>query len=159
MGKSREGQHQAAVVPFQIAPLGGIDVLLIRRRTRSRWGIPKGWVEAGQSDADAAMREAVEEAGALGELSPRPLIEFDRDKRGHTRRVVVFLLRVLQLRDDYPEQALRDRAWFSVTEAATQAKTEPIRELIARLPNLIRRGPNGRVAFVPVRVMPRKDDA
>lgn len=38
-------------------------VLVLRRESRDEWRLPKGHVEAGESDGEAALREVAEESG------------------------------------------------------------------------------------------------
>ena len=50
---------------------GGSELLLMRRRDNGRWGLPGGYVEPGESVAEAAAREVLEETGVeigLGRL-------------------------------------------------------------------------------------------
>ncbi|MFO0971920.1 MAG: NUDIX domain-containing protein [Phycisphaerae bacterium] len=148
MGAKASGRHQAAVIPFRIGAQDRIEVLLIRRKVRTKWSVPKGWIERGQTPREAAMCEAVEEAGALGELSPHPVGQFQHDKAGRKRDVQVFLLRVVQLQLQYAERRIREREWFALADAAVRARPDAVCDLIRRLPTLIRRGPRGQVAFV-----------
>ncbi len=61
----------------------GDDVLLIQRGTAPRkgeWSIPGGRIEAGESEAQAALRELYEETGVRAALGPKVeviLAEFD----------------------------------------------------------------------------------
>ena len=48
-------------------------VLLITSRDTGRWVIPKGWPMRNRCEAEAAAREAWEEAGLRGAVSTRPL--------------------------------------------------------------------------------------
>ena len=53
---------------------GDVMFLLVRSRAGNRWTFPKGTVEPSDaSPADAAMREALEEAGVTGTVDPVPL--------------------------------------------------------------------------------------
>ena len=62
----------------------------------------------------SAMREALEEGGAIGILG-RYLGTFDNDERRH--RTKVFVLYVNRLADEYEDLERRKRKWFSVDEA------------------------------------------
>jgi 8-oxo-dGTP diphosphatase len=92
-----------------------LGVVLIRRRNEPHagtWALPGGFVDVGESCADACRREAVEETGlevataALLGVYSRP----DRDPRGHTASAA-YLCRVrggvLRGGDDAAEAA-----WF-----------------------------------------------
>lgn len=49
-------------------------LLLVKAAYRWRWGMPGGLLDAGESPADAAIRETVEETGVLIELTREPLV-------------------------------------------------------------------------------------
>lgn len=142
---------QAGVIPFRASADGTIDVLLIRRIDKKRWNIPKGMIGARKTAVEAAHHEAIEEAGAAGELSPQPIGSYGYAKDETTREVTVFLLRVIQTLDEYPEKGMRVREWFPLERAAGLVKRPAVAAMIRSLPQFIRVGPTGRVAFVPVR--------
>lgn len=139
---------QAGAIPFRADAHGRLEVLLIRRLHKKKWGIPKGMVDFGQSVADAAQAEAVEEAGAFGELSHRSVGAFTYTKAGYRFLVHVYLLRVVESRDEFPEHRQRERAWFPLESAVTLVRHPEVGDMIRTLPNHIRKGPAGRIAFV-----------
>ena len=51
----------------------GLRILLITSRDTGRWVIPKGWPMRNRSDAEAAAREAYEEAGLRGVVAERSI--------------------------------------------------------------------------------------
>jgi 8-oxo-dGTP pyrophosphatase MutT (NUDIX family) len=55
-----------AAVPVRPRAAGGLEFLLVRTSDGQRWTLPKGGCERGESLAEAAAREAAEEAGAAG---------------------------------------------------------------------------------------------
>lgn len=55
-----------SAVVWRDAPAG--ELLLMRRSDNGRWGLPGGYVEAGESVAEAAAREVLEETGAEIEI-------------------------------------------------------------------------------------------
>ena len=124
---------QAAAVPFRITSAGACEVLLIRRRPRGDWGIPKGMIDPGHTAPEAAAIEAFEEAGIEGELLPKTLGAFEYVKLGKTCRVDVFGLRVTRVHDHYDEERLRERGWFPLAHALRLVKRPGVAELIARI--------------------------
>ncbi len=50
-----------------------IEVLLVTSLNSKRWILPKGWLEPELSPAENAAREAFEEAGVTGKVSPQPV--------------------------------------------------------------------------------------
>jgi len=49
-------------------------ILLVKAAYRWRWGMPGGLMDAGESPADAAIRETREETGVAIELTSEPLV-------------------------------------------------------------------------------------
>src|SRR5262245_22220624 len=66
MRSSGRVPSQAAVIPVRRTQDGVVQVCLIRRKTSSKWSIPKGYIERGENHAQAALAEADEEAGLDG---------------------------------------------------------------------------------------------
>jgi 8-oxo-dGTP pyrophosphatase MutT (NUDIX family) len=60
---------------------GRLEVMLITSRETRRWVVPKGWPMEGLSAAEAAAREAYEEAGVEGTVATSPLGHYHYDKR------------------------------------------------------------------------------
>lgn len=91
------------------------EVLLISSSScPDRWVIPGGKMETDEAPEYCAMREALEEGGAVGHLG-RFLGSFDNTDRGHRTRV--YVLYVNHLTDEYQEKDVRKRKWFGVDEA------------------------------------------
>ncbi len=109
------------------------EVLLIRRRPRGEWGIPKGMIDPGHTAPEAAAIEAFEEAGIEGELLPQTLGAFEYVKFGTTCHVDVFGLRVTRIHDHYDEERLRERRWFALADAVRIVKRPGVARLIARV--------------------------
>jgi phosphohistidine phosphatase len=128
--------RQSAVIPFR--RVGGIlEVLLVTTRRHRRWIIPKGIIEPGLSAAESAAREAWEEAGIRGAIRSAPIGEYRYAKWGGTCTVQVFLFRVDEELERWPEAAIRGRIWVSPQEAAVRVREEELQPLLARLPDLL----------------------
>lgn len=105
------------------------EVLVVSSLGTGRWILPKGWPMRGRSLAQAALREAWEEAGVKGKVSKRPVGRYTYLKeggRGLPKRceVRVFLIEVDKIEDHYPEAGRRKRRWVGPAEAA-QMVAEP----------------------------------
>lgn len=115
-------QHQVAALPLRRALGGGVEVLLVTTRDTGRWVIPKGWPMRGKTDWNAAEIEAMEEAGALGQVDRDPIGSFDYFKRRERHfdliRVTVYALQVDRQLADWPERGERTVQWFAATQAA-----------------------------------------
>ena len=128
---------QYACVPYRIAPDGQVEIALITSRETKRWVIPKGWPMEGKKPHAAAAREALEEAGLVGDVGRRALGTFSYDKRlrsGLTVRcdVEVFPLAVTGQRKRWREQGQRVLRWLSPAEAADAVVEPELKEILLR---------------------------
>jgi 8-oxo-dGTP pyrophosphatase MutT (NUDIX family) len=62
--------RQFAALPFTYDEGEQLYVLLITSRGTGRWVLPKGWSEGEESGPQTAAREAAEEAGVVGQITP-----------------------------------------------------------------------------------------
>ena len=127
----REHGSQVAALCWRTGP----QVLLITSLTTRRWIIPKGWRADGMTPADAAAREALEEAGVTGKITPQPIGSFHylkerKDGGGVPCSVAVFALEVTGQLDDWPEKGARELAWLSPDAAAAKVSEPGLRELL-----------------------------
>lgn len=113
--------EQVAAVCYRLR--GQIEFLLVRTRGGERWTFPKGSAEAGLTHAQAAALEAFEEAGVHGRIDQASFTKYISRKRGESKRrsgrkdfeISAHLCQVLRL--SKPQEANRDRTWFSAEEA------------------------------------------
>lgn len=126
---------QSGVLPFRIRK-GKVEILLISKRGKKKWGIPKGIVEPGMTAPDSAAKECEEEAGALGNVSASTLGDYTVDKWGGRCHVTVFPMEVSHLVEGWDESHKRKRKWFFAEEA--QDIIRP-RELVPMIDGLMAR--------------------
>jgi len=119
--------NQSGVIPVHDG-----RVCMVTSRSGKRWVFPKGVIEPGHTPGETALMEAWEEAGLVGSLDPEPVGNFVYEKDGRPHHVLVFLMRVIEVRDSYPERGLRERAWLSVDEAIDRVEEPGLRELLRR---------------------------
>jgi 8-oxo-dGTP pyrophosphatase MutT (NUDIX family) len=128
----REHGRQVAALCWR----GGLqtEILLITSLNSRRWIIPKGWPDAGQTHGESAAREAFEEAGVTGNLSPEPLGRYhylkEKKDGGMPCSVEVFALEVTRQVDDYPEKGQRTLAWVSLDQAAARVAEPALRQIL-----------------------------
>lgn len=125
--------QQAAVIPFRGAGKK-LEVCLIRKKgAKKKWGIPKGFIDRGESTREAALKEALEEAGLKGRLVGEAIGNYEYQKWGATLTVTVYLMEVRSEEDEWDEVDVRERHWTSLTEAAQLLQRHPVCTLIARV--------------------------
>ena len=115
-------------LPLQVAAVcyrrraGAIEFLLVNTNGGNKWTFPKGSTEPKLSHSQAAEREAIEEAGAIGVIEPRHFHLYIHSKgvfwqpHGVQEYVVkAFLMEVT--RTQKPVEGTRNPTWFSPEEA------------------------------------------
>jgi 8-oxo-dGTP pyrophosphatase MutT (NUDIX family) len=131
------GATQFAALPWRISEGGTRQVMLLTSRETHRWVIPKGWPMKKRKPAEVASQEAFEEAGLIGQIvGKRPFASFHYGKLVGKETILcevqVFLLRVEQQLDDWPEKHERETKWFDGREAASLVDEGGLAEIIDR---------------------------
>ena len=124
MGSARMSRF----LPLQVAAVcyrrrgNDYEFLLVKTTSGDRWTFPKGATEPRLSQSQAAEREALEEAGAVGIIEPEHFHLYLQPKGVSRRRngiqesvVKAFLLEVTDTQ--HPHEPERNPTWFSVEEA------------------------------------------
>lgn len=135
---SGKGQHPPT---SQVAALcwrrsrKGLRVLLVTSRDSGRWVIPKGWPMRRRTGAEAAAREAWEEAGVRGEVRPVTIGIYTYRKildngKAIPCAVLVYPLEVQMMLREYPETGQRNARWFSPAKAAKRVREQQLAALI-----------------------------
>lgn len=137
-----EGQNtvlESGVLAFRREHNGEPLVLLISRRRSKKWGISKGKVVPTLSFPENAAKEAFEEAGVIGYVSPSSVGMF-RAKKTTTNPVMkqvievwVYLLEVTEMLSDWPEKEKRTTRWATCEAAARQLREPVLSHLCHRL--------------------------
>lgn len=129
-GAARDAR-QVAVIAFCRGG-DGLNLCLIRRKGSERWGIPKGFIDPGDTPEEAALNEASEEAGLGGHLVGDVLGAYDYTKGSTQLRVAVYLMEVLEEEKNWEEMRFRDRRWYPFEKAALLLARHPVRPLLDR---------------------------
>jgi 8-oxo-dGTP pyrophosphatase MutT (NUDIX family) len=116
---ANRGSQRVAAICYRRGDKG-IEFLLVRTSDGIRWTFPKGHIEKGESPGEAAAREAKEEAGVTGKVSPVPFVEYSFPLQSSGQgtksdRVAAFLLEVTE-KIDLQEPA-REPTWFKPQKA------------------------------------------
>ncbi len=110
-------------------------ILLVTSRGTGRWVLPKGNVIRGLTPHASAAAELEEEAGVLGLACPTALGSYryrKTRKSGATLKaeVEVFPVLVTEELDEWEEQDMRERRWFSIVDAADAVDEPDLKQLI-----------------------------
>ncbi len=113
--------RQVAAICYQ-RNAAAIEFLLVRTNG-DLWTFPKGQIDPGHTEAEAALQEAEEEAGASGILEQTPFSTFiytksDRDQDPFETEIAAYLLEVQKTHP--PQETYRRPQWFG-PEAAKAA--------------------------------------
>src|SRR5439155_16369292 len=115
----------------------GVPLLLLIHDKYGRWTLPKGHLEAGESEQEAAVREVLEETGLSGELGAlvARIVYTVRSKRGMQRlkQVAFFLLHAdSSAVRPQAEEGIRAAEWFAPEKALVQIGYPQVRDVLAR---------------------------
>ena len=125
---------QYGALPWRIDEQAGLQILLITSRDTGRWVIPKGFPIPILLSHETAAREAFEEAGVEGRISPASIGSFGYEKRrrsgGAAAVVTVYPLEVTREASDWPERRQRRLQWFAPAEAADAVDEPGLKALI-----------------------------
>jgi 8-oxo-dGTP pyrophosphatase MutT (NUDIX family) len=139
MNSAIEFARQVGAVPVRRTLDGNLLVLLVTTLQTQRWVIPKGWPWPGEQDWRAAAEEAREEAGVLGETRAVSFGSYTYTKQRSTGqvpvRVAVYIIDVREELEEWPESELRQRAWFTPSEAAAVVQEPELKDLLLQLQN------------------------
>jgi 8-oxo-dGTP pyrophosphatase MutT (NUDIX family) len=117
--------RQAAAIPVKSGQL-----CLVTSRSGKKWVIPKGCFEPGKTASEIALQEAWEEAGLTGVLQSEPVGSYLYEKFGTVHHVIVFVMRVTDVAETWPEDAFRERNWVSFDEAIERIDDRGLREVV-----------------------------
>jgi 8-oxo-dGTP pyrophosphatase MutT (NUDIX family) len=129
---------QACAIPFRVAD-GRIEVCLVTSRRKRRWVFPKGIVEPGETEAEAALKEAHEEAGLSGRIVSEPLGSYERRKWGVRFVVTCFLMHVDRQQRTWRESSIREREWLPLDAAGARLGPNAQRKMLVAAVKLLKR--------------------
>jgi len=124
---------QSSVIPYRIHE-GKPEILVIMSNQKKHWGVPKGISDPGMTLQEAAAQEALEEAGAEGEVGTLPLGSYTYKKWGGKCTVHVYPMAVNRLlSEDAWKESHRGREWLSPQQAIERIKHKPLKPMIEAL--------------------------
>ncbi len=115
---------------------GVVDVVLVHRPRYDDWSLPKGKLNAGETDEEAAVREVEEETCVVAALGPElPTITY-LDKSGKHKRVRYWAMTVVSGEPAAANEV--DRAeWVPIGEAARRLSYEHDRSVLEALSGVL----------------------
>ena len=129
-------ETSAGGVVFRVGD-GRFDVALIRTH-EARWQLPKGWIEAGETPEQTAVREVRGEAGVEGEVvGALDRIEYwykstyDPEPARVHKFVHFFLLRYVSGSTDNHDDEVTEARWVEIGEADRMLAFRDERRMVA----------------------------
>ena len=129
---SRDGAVRAAGGLVQREGERGVELVLVHRAAYGDWTFPKGKLHAGETEAEAAVREVEEETGLRCRLEDEVGVTSYRDSRGRAKTVRYW--RMTPVAGELaPANEIDDARWATVAEARRALTYARDRDLLARL--------------------------
>ena len=110
----------------------GLELVLVHREAYGDWTFPKGKLHAGETEAEAAVREVEEETGLRCRLEDEVGVTSYRDARGRPKTVRYWWMTPLD-GELAPANEIDDARWATLSEARAALTYGRDRDLLARL--------------------------
>jgi 8-oxo-dGTP pyrophosphatase MutT (NUDIX family) len=94
----------------------GVEVVLVHRPRYDDWSLPKGKVDPGETDEQAALREVREEASLVGQIGTELPTTTYLDRSGKRKRVRYWAMTVAG-GDPAGDNEVDEAVWLSLLEA------------------------------------------
>lgn len=93
-----------------------VEVVLVHRPRYDDWTLPKGKVDPGETDEQAALREVLEEAGLVARLGPELATTTYLDRSGKNKRVRYWAMTVAE-GEPAPANEVDEACWVPLDQA------------------------------------------
>lgn len=111
------------------------DKVLLVQQSSGNWGFPKGHLEKGESETEAAIRETKEETNLdvkIVDSGARYSIEYNTDKGTH-KEAVYFLATRTSEEIVRQESEINEIKWFDFKEALETISFDNAKELLKKV--------------------------
>jgi len=109
-----------------------IEVVLVHRPAYADWAYPKGKLHAGETEAEAAVREVEEETGLVCRLGPELGTTSYHDSQGRPKTVRYWEMTVVS-GELAPANEIDDARWVSLDDAESLLSYDRDRRLLSEL--------------------------
>ena len=122
---------QSAALPYRHHK-GSVQIMLVTSSSDQKWVIPKGICEPGLTPQESAAKEALEEAGVIGQIGETCIGRYDHAKWGATCAVAVFPMIVTKMLSNKKwDESHRKRKWVSPKQASARVDHPDLAAIIA----------------------------
>jgi 8-oxo-dGTP diphosphatase len=118
---------------------GEYEFAIVHRPKYDDWSLPKGKVDEGESDEQAALREVEEETGVRCTLGPEVGVVQYRDGKGRPKHVRYWLMEPVDAGEPAkfrPNHEIDDLRWCSAADAGKLLSYDHDRKLVAAAEDL-----------------------
>jgi len=114
--------NHSGVVPW--LDIDGERHVVLITNSSGLWGLPKGLIEDDLSAWDSAAKEALEEGGIIGRVTPEPVTTYVHHKWTSKQTVAMYLMAVDELLDEWDEAHMRARTVLDLAQARELVRPE-----------------------------------
>jgi 8-oxo-dGTP diphosphatase len=112
----------------------GPEVVIVHRPRYDDWSLPKGKRDHGETDEQCAVREVEEETGLRCALGPELLPTRYVDRKGRTKVVRYWAMRVLGSRPFTPNDEVDELAWVAIPAVGERVSYPHDAEVLLNVP-------------------------
>lgn len=139
-------EKSAGVIVFKVHPRDGLGYLVLYHRG-SYWNFPKGKIEPGESESEAAIRELEEEAGISGVKlidgwRQQTQFFFNEGREGKKELIkkdfVLYLAEMPEGEEVKISSSHNGYAWFDSKTAAKYLRFKSLKEILAEADSYVK---------------------
>ncbi len=135
-GGSGEKSKETSAGAIVFRKDSGIKYLLLQSRKWNTWGFPKGHVESGETEEQAALRELEEETGLKGnllkEFTESNTHTFELNKEQIEKKVIFFLLETKEDKVKLSEKEHVNYTWVDFEQALKLLSYEDLKNILRK---------------------------